>query len=108
MTNSQPSTADIISELATKVTGWKKRRGDEGYGYYNENNEWMAYHTWNPTIDWNHWRQIEERLMEDGKSKLLKEFMKQFDGKFDYMGSTLEERCYALAIALRAISSSSE
>ena len=60
---------------------------------------------WNPLTSWRCWRDIEERLMEDGKGQLIKAYMKSFDGKFDYLGSTLEERVTFLLSALDSLNS---
>lgn len=65
-----------------------------------EGGEAAQWVEWNPLEDWNDWRQVEERLMEDGKSPLIKEYLKGFEGKGDYMGSDLQERADVLIFAL--------
>ena len=54
---------------------------------------------WNPLQDWNHWRQVEERIMES--PIILSKFLQNLstDNKLkieDYMKSTLSDRCTAL------------
>lgn len=81
MNNSQTSAAvpegeAMIEWLATKVMGWKKKplprslsrtnwwwQGEvptefTAFGYRNKLD-------WNPLADWNHWRQVEEKVMEN-------------------------------------------
>jgi hypothetical protein len=79
-----------IAYLAEKVMGWHKVRRDSGrdmwaneddYGmgyvqnYLNEASRTMDF-MWNPLTDWNHWRQVEEKMMEDGI--LFSAFMESF------------------------------
>jgi len=45
---------------------------------------------------WDYWRQVEEKIMEDGKGEIMRNYMKWFDGKNHYIGADLEERCTAL------------
>ncbi len=103
---------EIIEALATKVMGWKRtgniwQQKDEmidshAIAFADNTYEQEGEAAWNPLVDWNHWRQIEEQLMEDGKSPLMKEYLRYFDGKGHYMGSDLRERADALIAALSA------
>ncbi len=56
----------------------------------------------NPLEHASHFRMLEERLMEDGKSELMKNYLKWFDGKQHYMGADLKEKAQALIAALQA------
>lgn len=76
------SDSEIVERIAVEVMGFNCAAG------------------WNPIRNWNHFRFIEEKLMEDGKSILMKEYLRHFDGKGDYMGSTLREKCLYLISAL--------
>lgn len=67
--------------LATEVMGWKLM--DYDTGDYGTKDEWLGDASsndgwswegrggdseawdWNPLTDWNHWRQVEEKVMED-------------------------------------------
>ena len=91
-----------IELIATKIMGWERKGDslwfndnppcdDRGRMYYRD-----FENKWNPLENWNHWRQVEEKMMEDGKSQLLKNYMKWFDGKFHYLGADLPEKVDAL------------
>lgn len=103
--------SEIIERLAVKVMGWKRVDAldprDEWCWVFREVNTcrdiFKAYKDWNPLKDWNHWREVEERLMEDGKGLLIKEYLRHFDGKGDYMGSDLRTKCSYLLASLLAI-----
>lgn len=69
-----------IEYLATKVMGWhegKARRCGVCRWWWDESEEnYMGARyarcddydeVWNPLTDWNHWRQVEEKVMEDEK-----------------------------------------
>jgi hypothetical protein len=66
----------IIERLATEVMGWHKvkARSNGNRDAYvwathdrdqNEHWDFAAEIDWNPLTDWNHWRQVEKRVMED-------------------------------------------
>jgi len=60
----------------------------------------MKTKNWNPYENWNHCRQIEERLLEDGKGKLCKKYLAFWDSKAQYISSNLDERMIALLSVL--------
>lgn len=92
-----------IEYVATKMMGWKRHTYSSGLSEWCDRTGARFFFTsalgWNPLEDWNHWRQVEERIMEDGKGLLIKKFMATFDGKFDYLGADLEHRVSALIAA---------
>lgn len=49
-----------IEYLATKVMGWQAYSDD-----IVENMKVIRPLAWNPLTDWNHFRQVEEKVMED-------------------------------------------
>jgi len=59
---------------------------------------------WNPLKDWNHWRQVEEKIMEDGDlfGKLVMSFGKDLFGQniIKYLQADLPTRCKALCSVL--------
>lgn len=68
MTNSSTASAqDKIEYLATKVMGWKKydRKGYKMWHFPVETGGAIRRSHWNPLENWNHWRQVEEKVMED-------------------------------------------
>jgi len=55
----------LISEVATHVMGWKMEEGSWFDMKRPENHWWVSdCRDWNPLTDWNHWREVEEKLME--------------------------------------------
>ena len=72
-----------VEWLATKVMGWRRGKPDEhGYlfededAWYEPDEDEPSYSAdgcdrtdgmtaWRPMTDWNHWRQVEEKVMED-------------------------------------------
>ncbi len=70
MTPKAPSSAqEQIEYLATKVMGWKMhpRIGVFGQPRVYTDRKVFQPEDWNPLTDWNHWRQVEEKVMEDEK-----------------------------------------
>lgn len=72
-----------IEYLATKVMGWELRNyeqdrpavdaadredafNNDGWGWEGRESDEEAYQ-WNPLKSWDNWREVEERVMEDGK-----------------------------------------
>jgi hypothetical protein len=103
ITPSAPTDRQIIAWLAVEVMGWHYiKNGAIADGWWADF-RLRSKLSWNPLTNWNHFRQIEERLMEDGKSELLKRYLKYFEGKGHYMGSCLLERCQALLSALDSL-----
>lgn len=69
-------------------------------------------HYWNPLTDWNYWREIEEKLMEDEElfRKMLHNFVLSFPnekkdeaGAWQYIYADIPERCKALYLAYQSI-----
>ncbi len=65
------SDEQLIEKLAVEVMGWEDASYFEGR---NKRKEWKPYGvnpytpisgTWNPLTDWNHWREVEEKLMSN-------------------------------------------
>ena len=73
MTNEAAASAwDFMSDtekvewLATEVMGWKRMPYQEVPQEWVCDGKTMAIcRDWNPLTDWNHWRQVEEKVMED-------------------------------------------
>jgi hypothetical protein len=99
---------EIIERLAIEVVGRTDFPQDKP-GIYDR---------WNPLTDWNHWRQVEEKVMEN--QTLWLEFRRQYNlwskqddfraDNYDhhwkvYMKADLPTRCRALLSALDSISS---
>ena len=51
---------------------------------------------WNPLEDWNHFAQLEERILEDGRGKTCKRYLAYWTSKQAYISSTKRERCDAI------------
>jgi hypothetical protein len=69
-----------IEYLATKVMGWTVTRNI--YGEYKMEPHIKAINQylgvgWNPLKDWNHWRQVEEKVMVDNplRTAYVKKFL---------------------------------
>jgi len=95
MTTPKLTEAQAI-EILAKWLGLKGTNvcyGDEFLGFECFNNKDVYF---NPYTSWDDFRLLEERIMEDGKGKLCKDYLKYFDGKAHYFGSDLEERLDAL------------
>jgi hypothetical protein len=68
MTPSQLTNEQKIAYLAEKVMGWQDSTNEWGkfvewVTRYTE--EFQAFADWNPLTDWNHWRLVEKKVMED-------------------------------------------
>lgn len=71
------SPEEQIRYLAERVMGWKKTSlavimpavygdADEDLEMWEKNpSSHIAVQNWHPDHDWNHWRQVEEKVMED-------------------------------------------
>ena len=79
--------------------------------WYEPNTDYVrtAEATWNPLTNWNDWRQVEEKIMED--VELWEEMMEQnhqlpnkrsFD-VYSYWFATLPRRCSALYLAYTSL-----
>lgn len=93
-----------VSFLATKVMGWEVIKG--AYYYYVDPNgeETQTVDEWNPLTDHNHWREVEEKIMED--RKLLSAFLGKIetwskDEMHSYLNADLPTRCKAAFLALQ-------
>lgn len=65
MTPSQLTNEQKIAYLA-ELMGWEeKHKGEWRSKTSHEFQEWTS--VWNPLTNWNHWRQVEEKVMEDEK-----------------------------------------
>ena len=102
MTTNPPSpsaTPEQIKERLARFMGW-------------EDAPFVEIGKFNPLTDWNHWRMVEEKVLED--EELLREFTKllmakrmrnlvssyQQEGMFAYMKAPLSERVDALISVL--------
>lgn len=112
------SDQQIIERLATKVMNWVwKPYGivPSIGGWIDEDGGDMGY--WNPVKDWNDWRMVEEKVMENDVNQngtvLVDMMLKASKRKplecnaitmgflaFDYIKSDLPTRCRALISAL--------
>ncbi len=99
-------------EYLARFMGWREIKNwkEDGDIY-----QWEAYEDggwgiiedrhWNPLTDWNHWRQVEEKVMEDQElkneyiSKLIEEVECSTAGACDYMKAELATRISALISA---------
>lgn len=116
------SDTEKVEWLATEMMGeewkrentyWNRLRVDCGYGHEHVN--------WSPLYDWNHWRQVEEKVMEqDDKAgtHLLPDMMMLCGGRqsttpdlaeyigfmaFNYIKSDLPTRARALYLAYQSL-----
>lgn len=134
-TTSALTDEQIVERLANEVMAWHKDVRDSGRSMWvNADNYGMGYtesyfnqascsmdFAWNPLTNWNHWRDVELKVMED--EKLWAEFslvidsystgyMKRSDGSLTfnnkYMEADLRTRCLALLAALDSLPSSSD
>lgn len=97
----------IIERLATEVMGWTteyvtelvdKMSVDEGVTLYLND-------MWTPLTDWNHWRQVEERI----SGMLLIKYIRTLSLKeyaADVIIADLPTRCKAILAALDSLSPS--
>lgn len=113
------SDEQLIENVAIGVMGWEKRFPGEAYrGARFRKDEWIwwdddgviraSVEHWNPLTDWNHWRQVEEKVMkDDGFAYKFKKYFwdDAFDPFADYMKADLRTRCLALIAALDALPS---
>lgn len=119
----------IIERLATDVIGWTlveeeeyqrrlKEYEDDPWLKNNEYRRAILPQIFNPLTDWNHWRQVEEKIMEDRKilesyieevvgvllTRHIVEFQKgNFSSAALMLLADLPTRCKALLAALDSI-----
>lgn len=80
-----------IEWLAVEVMGWEhgfcRDEGDADTdfftesGWFFENGNEEAGEEWNPLTDWNHWRQVEEKFLEEATEDQLIEYTEQLNRK---------------------------
>ncbi len=112
MTDSQK-----IERLATEVMGWRTEADNEPdtdntpwYWWVDENGHEYECTTWNPLTDWNHWRQVEEKVRVT--YKLNTSFYEYFEGNNcneavdNYIGTDLPTRVDDLLAALDSLKQS--
>lgn len=114
-----------ITFLAEKVMGWYKEHSHYTGGVWNwekegkpvcvatDNRPMMGKQVWNPLTDWNHWRELEEKIMEDdaiadiffesvtGYSEGIKIFGHDLYWLNRYLCADLPARCKAAFLAMQ-------
>lgn len=108
---------ELVNRLAMEVMSWVEEDG----AWIGANGEPMAKtriggyegQYWNPLTDWNHWRQVEKRVLEN--EDLFGAFKRSFmdsdtvhpyllnDNIYLYMKADLPTRCRALLTALDSL-----
>lgn len=111
--SSTPAATDqqIVERLAVEVMGWRKHdpesldcEGWWGKGEYELLEQIWAEYTWNPLTDWNHFRQVEEKVFAD--PSLTLNFLNELHNPSgmgtlnNYVMSDLRTRCLALISVL--------
>lgn len=92
-----------IARLAAFMR-WTLKTYSSGLREWRLNDEFIAYYGeglgWNPLTDWNHWRMVEEKVMED--ERLWQQFMDSFRpfALLEYMKADLPTRVDALLSVL--------
>lgn len=70
-----------VEWLATEVMGWHKatiQKTERSFYWFEEKMmSPVAMPYWNPLTDWNHWRQVEEKVMQNPDR--FKAFVKQLE-----------------------------
>jgi hypothetical protein len=107
------SDAEKVEWLARGVMEWQKEVDDEdGYPWWVDKNGRMTdCMTWNPLTDWNHWRQVEQEVMEDGKlhCKFIEAVVDVYRGRGprgivdENMKTDLSTRARALYLAYQSL-----
>lgn len=77
----------------------------EWLGEFADMQPWAVDDGWNPLTDWNHWRQVEEKVMEN--DRLLYKYIQFFWNKQEQWGqkfvkADLPTRAKALFLTLNA------
>jgi len=88
-------------ERLAEFMGWEKKNVMFKNGTtecFIGNNDVRPCSLWNPLTDWNHWRQVEEKVMED--EELVYKFIRDFATTDIYMKADLPTRCKALVAVL--------
>lgn len=124
--------AELVEAVAVEVMGWEKRlssyvecryckvRDQKSYQWWSQDMEPILYPVWcgkwNPLTDWNHWREVEEKIMEDDKRlRIFLDVLEPKDGEEDewggwhaalmaYLKADLRTRCVAAILAVRSAS----
>lgn len=119
-----------VEFLATKVMGWhsKKLKGCDCEYWHRSDGACVCgaksdyacdMHDcfWNPLTDWNHWRQVEEKIMEDDKDgmklfaivnyaaapKGLNSWHTRNSAWWNYCKADLPARCKSLYLASQSL-----
>ncbi len=99
-----------ITFLAEKIMGWTRHDYKSGLSEWYDKEGAHAYFTnaneWTPLTDWNHWRQVEEKVMEDEElwSAWIKGMQPEFILQFDtYMNTSISKRVSALIAAHQSL-----
>ena len=101
---------EIIQRLALFM-GWTSDISNHGVPSWkfliNDNDyQWIDKRFWNPLSDWNHWRQVEEKVMED--EELWEKYWNMlwadngFNNVLAGMKADLPTRCKALISVLNS------
>ena len=102
--NSGLTDEQIIEALATKVMGWRIEDLKFACSKDGGGRIFSKTYYWNPLTNWNHWRQVEEKVMED--EQLWRRFVSSFcyeqaePSVEEYMVTDRPTRCRALLAAL--------
>jgi len=98
---------EIITRLA-HFMGWEKGGAGDAYCWHTDEEHgtvWQEDSNWNPEIDWNDWRILEEKMMED--KGLRQDFLEKiFEDSayktltYSYINANLPTRCQALVSVL--------
>jgi len=117
--------AELIEAVAKEVRKWRRHQGAEESGWWGpcrvfSGEGWICdYVDWNPIFDWNHWREVEEKIMEDDKRlRIFLDVLEPKDGEEDewggwhaalmaYLKADLRTRCVAAILAVRSASPNS-
>lgn len=76
-----------IEYLATKVMGWHKCSTMGAFEQWEDDLNYdhgvtKGHGRWNPLTDWNHWRQVEEKVK--GERTLWRSFCRHLFGDFEH------------------------
>ena len=116
--------AELVSAVAVEVMRWTALKGkmfqDEKKRFHCTNKKCHDCScNWNPLTDWNHWREVEEKIMEDDKRlRIFLDVLEPKDGEEDewggwhaalmaYLKADLRTRCVAAILAVRSASPNS-
>lgn len=120
--NTPALTDEELIERLAKFMGWvKKVESDTWWCWTNDGKHMVARGVnevggsdlrWNPLTDWNHWREVEEKIMEDEKLftecvwTIGRSGMNARPVSMEVCAADLRTRALALLDAMAALSSS--